>query len=72
MILEVYQVLKVKMTHNTGVYRFKKGFNPEFVEFVNELYIVFNPLMNFIFNVSEKVYKNFGFIKSRLKRKKKD
>ena len=51
MILEVYQVLKVKMTHNTGVYRFKKGFNPEFVEFVNELYIVFNPLMNFIFNV---------------------
>ena len=72
MILEVYQVLKVIMTHNTGVYRFKKGFNPEFVEFVNELYIVFNPLMNFIFNVSEKVYKNLGFIKSRLKRKKKD
>ena len=72
MILEGYQVLKVKMTHNTGVYRFKKGFNPEFVEFVNELYIVFNPLMNFIFNVSEKVYKNLGFIKSRLKRKKKD
>lgn len=72
MILEVYQVLKVKMTHNTGVYRFKKGFNPEFVEFVNELYIVFNPLMNFIFNVSEKVYKNLGFIKSSLKRKKKD
>ena len=55
-----------------GLYRFKKGFNPEFVEFVNELYIVFNPLMNFIFNVSEKVYKNLGFIKSRLKRKKKD
>ena len=69
MILEGYQVLKVKMTHNIGVYRFKKGFNPEFVEFVNELYIVFNPLMNFVFNVSEKVYKNLGFIKSRLKRK---
>ena len=50
-----------------GVYKFKKGFNPEFVEFVNELYIVFNPMMNFIFNVSEKIYKFLGNIKSKLK-----
>ena len=51
-----------------GVYRFKKGFNPEFIEFVNELYIVFNPLMNWIFNLSEKCYKQLYFIKSKLKR----
>ena len=51
-----------------GVYRFKKGFNPEFVEFVNELYIVFDPIMNFIFNISEKIYKLFGNIKSKFKK----
>ena len=51
-----------------GVYRFKKGFNPEFVEFVNELYIVFNPGMNWIFNISEKAYKNLQVIKNKLKK----
>ena len=50
-----------------GVYKFKKGFNPEFVEFVDELYIVFNPVMNLIFNGSEKIYKFLGNIKSKLK-----
>ena len=58
----------MKMTHNTGVYKFKKGFNPEFVEFVNELYMVFDPVMNFIFNVSEKAYKNLQMIKNKLKK----
>ena len=67
MILEVYLVLKVKMTHSIGVYRFKKGFNPEFVEFVDELYMVFNPLMNCIFNISEKCYKGLYSIKNKLK-----
>jgi len=51
-----------------GVYRFKKGFNGDFVEFVNELYIIFNPLMNHIFNISEKVYKNLSSIKNKLKK----
>ena len=51
-----------------GVYRFKKGFNGDFVEFVDELYIVFNPFMNWIFNVSEKCYKNLNNIKSKVKR----
>ena len=51
-----------------GVYRFKKGFNGDFVEFVNELYIVFNPVMNFIFNVSEKLYKNLQVIKNKFKK----
>lgn len=51
-----------------GVYRFKKGFNGDFVEFVNELYIVFNPLMNTIFNISEKCYKQLNSIKNKLKK----
>ncbi len=60
----------MKMTHNIGVYRFKKGFNPEFVEFVNELYIIFNPVMNWIFNFSEKCYKKLSGIKNKLGKKK--
>lgn len=51
-----------------GVYRFKKGFNPEFVEFVNELNIVFDPIMNCIFNISEKTYKAFQLIKNKIKK----
>ena len=50
-----------------GVYRFKKGFNGDFVEFVNELYMVYNPVMNFVFNISEKIYKLLGQIKNKLK-----
>ena len=40
-----------------GVYKFKKGFNPEFIEFVDELYMVFNPIINFVFNLSVKIYR---------------
>ena len=59
----------MKMIHSIGVYRFKKGFNPQFVEFVNELYIVFNPLMNWVFNISEKCYKLLNGIKNKLTKK---
>jgi len=40
-----------------GIYKFKKGFNGDFVEFVNELYIEFNPFINRVFNIAEKIYK---------------
>ena len=43
-----------------GIYKFKKGFNGDFVEFVNELYIEFNPLMNKAFNIAEKIYKKLS------------
>lgn len=43
-----------------GVYKFKKGFNGEIIEFINEMYIVFDPIMNTIFNVSQIIY-NFIF-----------
>ena len=59
----------MKMTHNTGVYRFKKGFNGEFIEFINELYIVFNPFINTMFNISQWIYIKLLIIKDKLKRK---
>ena len=51
-----------------GVYKFKKGFNGEFIEFVNELYIVFNPIMNVIFNFSKWIYNKIYSIKSKTKK----
>ena len=38
-----------------GVFRFKKGFNPEFIEYVDELYIIFKPLTNTLFNIANKL-----------------
>lgn len=42
-----------------GVYRFKKGFNPDFIEYVDELYIIFRPISNAIFNIVNKVRQAF-------------
>ena len=69
MILEESQVLNVKMIHNTGVYRFKKGFNGDFVEFINELYMIFDPFMNTIFNVSQWMYNKLMSTKNLIKSK---
>lgn len=46
-----------------GVFRFKKGFNPEFIEYVDELYIIFKPFTNLLFNVADK-------LRHKLRRKK--
>lgn len=43
------------MNENTpgyGVFRFKKGFNPEFTEYIDELYIIFKPITNWLFNTA--------------------
>lgn len=40
-----------------GLYRFKKGFNGDLVEFVGALDYVFNPLMYFIVEKGEKTYR---------------
>ena len=53
-----------------GVYKFKKGFNGEFIEFINEMYIVFNPTINIIFNISENIYKGMFKIKDRIQGKR--
>ena len=38
-----------------GIYKFKKGFNGDFVEFVGELNMVFKPFTNFMFDNAMKV-----------------
>lgn len=50
-----------------GVYKFKKGFNGDEVEFVNELYIVFRPFINTLWNIAEKAYRILSHAKERIK-----
>ena len=52
-----------------GVYKFKKGFNGDFVEFVNEMYIVFNPVMNTIFNISQSIYRKITNLRDKIFKK---
>lgn len=52
-----------------GIYKFKKGFNGDFVEFVGELSMVLNPFMNFVYN---KIVKPIRAIKIRASQKKED
>lgn len=48
-----------------GVYKFKKGFNPVFMEFIDEMYIVYNPFINTIFNISKNIYNKLSNIKNK-------
>lgn len=66
MTLEEYQDSRAKMIHNTGVYKFKKGFNPEFMEFINEIYIIYNPFINWMFNISTKIYSKLSLLKGKI------
>ena len=43
--------------HSTGLYRFKKGFNAEFTEFIGEIYLNFKPLTYKLYKFSEKAFK---------------
>ena len=52
-----------------GVYKFKKGFNPEFMEFIDEMNIIYNPFINWAFNVSTKVYSSLSLLKGKLKKR---
>lgn len=67
MILEEFQVMLMNITHNIGIYKFKKGFNGDFVEFVGELYMVFKPVTNFAFNTLGEAYRNLQIKKARKK-----
>ena len=40
-----------------GLYRFKKGFNGEFTEFVPEMELIFNKPLNVLVNTSEKIFR---------------
>lgn len=46
-----------KDNHLYGLYRFKKGFNGDFTEFIGELELVFNPFIRFIIEKSSAFYK---------------
>jgi Uncharacterized protein involved in methicillin resistance len=52
-----------------GIYKFKKGFNGEFTEFMGELYIVFKPFTNSMFNFSERMLKKITKLKRKLLKK---
>lgn len=47
-----------------GIYIFKKGFNGDIIEFVDELTIVFNPFVNILFDKMESIYKFVSKIKN--------
>ena len=47
-----------------GIYVFKKGFNGDIIELVNELTIVFNPFVNWVFDICESTYKFIAKLKN--------
>lgn len=50
-----------------GLYRFKKGFNAEFTEFLGEVYINRKPFVYKMYKISEKLYKKLAGIKNKLR-----
>lgn len=50
-----------------GLYKFKKGFNGEFTEFVGEMQIVYRPVFNKFLKLAEKCYRKLNMIKFKLK-----
>ena len=53
-----------------GLYRFKKGFNAEFTEFIGEVYIEYKPIVNKIYKVAEKVFRTLRKLKKDILGKK--
>mgnify|MGYP003305687851 CR=1 FL=1 len=53
-----------------GLYRFKKGFNAEFTEFIGEVYLPFKPLKYKLYKIAEKTYRTLRTIKKKLFSKK--
>ena len=48
-----------------GLYRFKKGFNAEFTEFIGEISLNFKPFVYRLYKISEKIFKRLrGIIRS--------
>ena len=40
-----------------GLYRFKKGFDAEFTEFIGEIYLNYKPIVYKAYQISEKIFK---------------
>lgn len=49
-----------------GLYRFKKGFNAEFTEFIGEVYIAYKPLWYKLYKISEKTFRTVRKIKKKM------
>ena len=43
--------------------------HPEFMEFINEMYITYNPFVNVLFNFSTKIYSKLSLLKGKLKKR---
>ncbi len=50
-----------------GLYRFKKGFNAEFTEFIGEIYLDFKPIVYKAYKISEKAFKKARGMVRKLK-----
>ncbi|MBR3511924.1 MAG: peptidoglycan bridge formation glycyltransferase FemA/FemB family protein [Clostridia bacterium] len=53
-----------------GLYRFKKGFNADFTEFIGEVYIPYKPMMYKLYKIAEKLFRTLRKIKTKLLGKK--
>ena len=53
-----------------GLYRFKKGFNAEFTEFIGEVYMEYKPLVNRLYKIAEKTFRTLRKLKKDLLGKK--
>lgn len=50
-----------------GLYRFKKGFNAEFTEFIGEIYLNFKPVVYKLYKITEKIFKKTRGLVRKLK-----
>ncbi|MBR3614977.1 MAG: peptidoglycan bridge formation glycyltransferase FemA/FemB family protein [Clostridia bacterium] len=53
-----------------GLYRFKKGFNAEFTEFIGEIYVPYKPLIYKLYKFSEKTFRSLRTLKKKLVKNK--
>lgn len=51
-----------------GLYRFKKGFNADFTEFIGEVYLPFKPLIYSLYKFAEKMFRSLRTLKKKLKK----
>lgn len=52
-----------------GLYRFKKGFNAEFTEFIGEIYIPYKPLTYKLYKLAEKIFRSLRTLKKKRSKK---
>ena len=52
-----------------GLYRFKKGFNAEFTEFIGEIYLPYKPLVYKAYKFAEKSFRTLRTIKKKFSKK---